>query len=370
MKPAIKRVWVLGAGQLGAMLKHAAQPLGVDLRPVDIALDANLPLDDGDVITAEREQWPSTKATDQLAAHPNFVNQEVFGLVADRVTQKQMLDRLNLPTAPWVLVTEQDTAAGLHQQYGARVLLKQRTGGFDGRGQHWLVEHQGSDNQTSPHLSNAIPHGWHNKVIAEQAIAFDEEVSIVGVRNRVGECHYYPLALNRHQDGILTVTLAPLERLSSLQNVAQAMLKKVMDELDYVGVMAMELFRVGERLLINELAPRVHNSGHWTQSGASISQFEYHVRATADLPLAPAVIKHNSVMINLIGIDYNLAWLALPGAEVFWYGKDVRPMRKVGHINFSMAHQVQLLDSLKSLQATLPDWYQPALDWAINELES
>jgi 5-(carboxyamino)imidazole ribonucleotide synthase len=178
------------------------------------------------------------------------------------------------------------------------------------------------------------------------------------------------LALNRHQDGILTVTLAPLARLRNLQNEAESMLGKVMDELDYVGVMAMELFRVGERLLINELAPRVHNSGHWTQAGASISQFEYHVRATADLPLAPALIKHNSVMINLIGIDYNLAWLALPGAEVFWYGKEVRPVRKVGHINFCMADKAQLISVLKQLQATLNDWYQPALDWAIQELEN
>ncbi|MGY8863447.1 MAG: 5-(carboxyamino)imidazole ribonucleotide synthase [Pseudomonadales bacterium] len=363
MKPAIKRVWVLGAGQLGAMLKHAAQPLGVDLRPVDIELDANLPLEDDDVITAEREQWPSTKATDQLAAHPNFVNQDVFGLVADRVTQKQLLDRLNLATAPWKLVEDEDTATSLHSQYGERVLLKQRSGGFDGRGQHWLI---GGDQVEQV---SAIPKGWHNKVIAEQAIAFDEEVSVVGVRNRAGECHYYPLALNRHQDGILTVTLAPLERLSGLQDEAETMLGKVMDELDYVGVMAMELFKVGERLLINELAPRVHNSGHWTQSGASISQFEYHVRATADLPLAPAIVKHNSVMINLIGIDYNLDWLALPGAEVFWYGKEVRPVRKVGHINFSIADKAQLINSLRLLQATLTEWYQPALDWAIDELE-
>ena len=363
MKPAIKRVWVLGAGQLGAMLKHAAQPLGVDLRPVDIELDANLPLEDDDVITAEREQWPSTKATDQLAAHSNFVNQGVFGLVADRVTQKQLLDRLNLATAPWKLVEDEDTATSLHSQYGERVLLKQRSSGFDGRGQYWLV----GDDQAEQ--ASTIPEGWHNKVIAEQAIAFDEEVSVVGVRNRAGECHYYPLALNRHQDGILTVTLAPLERLSGLQDEAETMLGKVMDELDYVGVMAMELFRVGERLLINELAPRVHNSGHWTQSGASISQFEYHVRATADLPLAPAIIKHNSVMINLIGIDYNLDWLALPGAEVFWYGKEVRPVRKIGHINFSIADKAQLINSLRLLQATLTDWYQPALDWAVHELE-
>lgn len=360
MKRVNKRVWVLGAGQLGAMLQHAAKPLGVDLRPVDIEVDAHLALEDHDVITAEREQWPSTMATDQLASHPNFVNQSVFNLVADRVTQKQMLDRLELASAPWCLVETKHTAKVLHQEYGPRVLLKQRTGGFDGRGQHWLKDGEDS----------AIPEGWHTKVIAEQAIDFDEEVSIVGVRGNSGESHFYPLALNRHQDGILTVTLAPLDRLKGLQSEAESMLKKVMDELDYVGVMAMELFRVGEHLLINELAPRVHNSGHWTQAGASISQFEYHVRATADLPLAPAVIKHKSVMVNLIGIDYNPKWLALPGAEVFWYGKEVRPVRKVGHINFSMPDQAQLIHSLRALQATLTPWYQPALDWAIAQLES
>ena len=246
----------------------------------------------------------------------------------------------------------------MHASYGQRVLLKQRSGGFDGRGQLWLKE----DDQTP------IPEGWHNKVIAEQAIGFDEEVSLVGVRNRAGECHFYPLALNLHQDGILAITLAPLARLLPLQNQAEAMLAKIMDELEYVGVMAMECFRVGDDLLINELAPRVHNSGHWTQAGASISQFEYHVRAIADLPLGPPVIKHESVMVNLIGIDYNHEWLAIPGAEVFWYGKQVRPARKVGHINFAMADRAQLLASLQCLKPMMGNWYAPALDWALQEL--
>lgn len=354
----MSRIWVLGAGQLGAMLKHAAQPLAVDLIAVDIENDSNLDLSDDDVITAEREQWPSTQATDQLAAHANFVNRDVFGLVADRVTQKQLLDRLALPTAAWQLVEDGQEAAGLHAVYGERVLLKQRSGGFDGRGQLWLKQAEATQ----------IPAGWHNKVIAEQAIAFDEEVSVVGVRNRAGECHCYPLALNLHQDGILAVTLAPLARLQSLQGKAETMLKAIMDELDYVGVMAMECFRVGDDLLINELAPRVHNSGHWTQAGANISQFEYHVRATADLPIVAPVVKHESVMVNLIGVDYNLAWLEVPGAEVFWYGKEVRAARKVGHINFAMADKQQLQASLQALRGMLGAWYEPAIDWALEEL--
>ena len=354
----MSRVWVLGAGQLDAMLKHAAQPLAVDLVAVDIEDDRHLDLASDDVITAEREQWPSTQATNQLAAHANFVNRDIFGLVADRVTQKQMLDRLHLPTAPWQLVEPGQSAADLHAAYGAKVLLKQRSGGFDGRGQLWLQQDK----------ATVIPDGWHNKVIAEQAIAFDEEVSVVGVRNRAGECYFYPLALNHHQDGILAVTIAPLARLQHLQSQAQTMLTSIMDALDYVGVMAMECFRVGDDLLINELAPRVHNSGHWTQAGANISQFEYHVRAIADLPLAPAIVKQQSLMVNLIGVDYNREWLAIPGAEVFWYGKDVRPARKVGHINFAMADRQQLLASLQCLQPMLGAWYAPAMRWALQEL--
>ena len=354
----MSRVWVLGAGQLGAMLKHAAQPLGVDLVAVDIEDDSHLNLAAEDMITAEREQWPSTVATDQLAAHSNFVNRDVFGLVADRVTQKQMLDRLKLPTAPWQLVELSQSAKDLHKAYGERVLLKQRSGGFDGRGQLWLHQDQGT----------SIPEGWHNKVIAEQAIGFDEELSVVGVRNRSGECFFYPLALNHHQEGILAVTIAPLDRVQHLQAKAEAMLASIMDDLDYVGVMAMECFRVGDELLINELAPRVHNSGHWTQAGASISQFEYHVRAIADLPLGPAVVKQQSVMVNLIGVDYDQRWLAIPGAEVFWYGKEVRPARKVGHINFALADRHQLISSLQALKPMLGEWYVGPMDWALQEL--
>ena len=355
-----QKIWVIGAGQLGAMLKHAAQPLDVELIPVDIDSTQDIDLSPNDLVTAEREQWPLTAVTQKLSSHANFINKDVFGLLADRVTQKQLLDRLSLPTAPWQEVPVDVTALYLNQKYGARVLLKQRTGGFDGRGQFWLEQAANS----------MIPDGWHGQVIAEQAILFDEEISLVGARAQNGDCCFYPLTLNLHKEGVLVVSIAPRQRLVHLQNRAEMMLRSIMESLDYVGVMAMECFRVGDELIINELAPRVHNSGHWTQAGANISQFELHLRAIANLPLMTPTLKHASVMINLIGIDIDKQFLAVPGAELFWYGKSVRPARKVGHINFSMTETKALGNSLVLMESMLGDWYASAIEWALAELKN
>jgi 5-(carboxyamino)imidazole ribonucleotide synthase len=145
------------------------------------------------------------------------------------------------------------------------------------------------------------------------------------------------------------------------------MLAKLMDELEYVGVMAMECFRVGDQLMINELAPRVHNSGHWTQAGASVNQFENHMRAVAGLPLAPAVIKNQSMMVNLIGVPVNYNWLAIPGLELYWYKKEVRVGRKVGHLNACSGDRDVLLNALTELKA-LPEPYDQALAWLSKQL--
>src|SRR5690606_19681138 len=199
------------------------------------------------------------------------------------------------------------------------------TGGYAGKGQYWLRAAEG----------NEIPADWHEQAIAEQAINFNEEVSLVGARNAAGECVFYPLTLNLHVNGILLGSVAPLKRLESLQHLAETMLETLLHHLNYVGVMAMECFRVDDRLMINELAPRVHNSGHWTQAGASINHLECHLRAIAGLTLGTPGLKGQSLMVNLVGTEHNDQWLAVPGAEVVWYGKSVLPGRKVGHINIS-----------------------------------
>ena len=346
-------IWVLGAGQLGAMLKQAANPLGLDVRPVDIETDATLPLEANDIVTAEREDWPETAATKQLAAHPNFVNLTTFPQLADRLTQKQWIDKLELATAPWFAVEADSTADYAYSTLGDRVLMKRRRGGYDGRGQYWLKQAENTE----------IPDDWKGLAIAEQAINFDEEVSLVGVRGRNGEKYFYSLTLNLHINGILYASVSPLARLADLQPQAETMLGKLMDALDYVGVMAMECFRVGDKLLINELAPRVHNSGHWTQAGASVNQFENHIRAVADLPLAPAVIKNQSMMVNLIGVDVDYDWIGIKGLELYWYQKSVRPGRKVGHINMCSGELNELQAALDKLSLTMPEPYDQALAW-------
>lgn len=353
-----QRIWVLGAGQLGAMLQHAGMPLALDVRPIDIHEHQAPELSATDLVTAEREQWPATLVTQALSHHPYFINQQVFGRLADRKTQKELIDSLGIATAPWRNVANEITSNELRDQLGDRVLLKRRTGGYDGRGQHWL---RTDDDQ--------VPTDWQGEAIAEQAINFDEEVSLVGVRNSAGDCVFYPLTLNLHQQGILYASVAPLARLQPLQEQAETMLGKLLNALEYVGVMAMECFRVGDQLMINELAPRVHNSGHWTQAGASISQFEYHLRAIAGMPTPPAQILGHNVMINLIGTDYNPEWRNLSCARVYWYGKEVRSGRKVGHINIVSNHKTELRETLVLLGDLLPDnYYADAINWSLSAL--
>lgn len=355
----MSKLWVIGAGQLGAMMRHAAMPLNIDVEPIDFNnSELQISVADDDFITAEIERWTETEATRQLSCHPNFCNLNVFPLIADRFTQKKMLDDLSIPTAPWQLVESSTTAEMLYQQINDTVLLKRRTGGYDGRGQFWLKQSEATE----------VPESWHEESIAEKKIPFDEEVSLVGVRGMNGEMHFYPLTLNLHLNGILMASISPLERLSHLQSQAESMLGKLLTSLNYVGVMAMECFRVGDELMVNELAPRVHNSGHWTQAGASLSQFECHVRAVTQLPLSAPSIKGHSAMINLIGVERNDAWLAVSGAELYWYGKEVRPGRKVGHVNVCQYSIPELRASMSKLENLFPEPYPEVFEWVLGNL--
>ena len=355
----MSEIWVLGAGQLGAMLQHAAMPLALTVKTIDIHA-TNVPnLEQDDIITVELEHWPKTAVTTCLSSHPNFLNREGLKIFADRAIQKRLLDRLDLPHANWRYVDNAATAQSLYESLGSKILLKRCSGGYDGKGQHWLDRTRSDD----------IPGQWFNQCIAEEKIEFDEEVSLIGARNSNGDTVFYPLTANLHHQGILLASVAPVTALQSMQTQAQQMLTALMNELEYTGVMAMECFQVGNRLYINEIAPRVHNSGHWTQAGASISQFELHLRAITGLPLIKPVIKNFSVMLNTLGMAYNPKWHAVPGAEVYWYGKEVRPMRKLGHINFSMSDHRQTIKSLDALKPLLDEYYSNAIDWCIGYLK-
>ncbi|WP_145482359.1 5-(carboxyamino)imidazole ribonucleotide synthase [Yersinia aldovae] len=350
----MKPVCVLGNGQLGRMLRQAGEPLGIAVYPVGLDAEPEAVPYQHSVITAEIERWPETALTRELATHAEFVNRDIFPHLADRLTQKQLLDSLNLVTAPWQLLADANEWPQIFANLGELAIVKRRVGGYDGRGQ-WRLRTGEQD---------SLPTDSYGECIVEQGINFSGEVSLIGARSRQGKSVFYPLTHNLHEDGILRISVALPQPNSKLQQQAEKMLSAIMDKLNYVGVMAMECFIVGDSLLINELAPRVHNSGHWTQNGASISQFELHLRAILDLPLPTPVVNTPSAMVNLIGTPVNTEWLSLPLVHLHWYEKEVREGRKVGHLNLNDPDGAALSTALAALAPLLPAEYQNALRWA------
>ncbi|RRW77673.1 5-(carboxyamino)imidazole ribonucleotide synthase [Pantoea dispersa] len=354
----MKPVCVLGNGQLGRMLRQAGEPLGIAVYPVGLDAEPSaLPIAQS-VITAEIERWPETALTRELANHPAFVNRDIFPRLADRLTQKQLLDQLNLATAPWQLLADKSEWPAVFSTLGELAIVKRRTGGYDGRGQ-WRLR---ADETAT------LPDECYGECIVEQGINFSGEVSLVGARGHDGRTVFYPLTHNLHQDGILRTSVAFPQADAAQQQQAEAMLSAIMHELKYVGVMAMECFVTPQGLLINELAPRVHNSGHWTQNGASISQFELHLRAVLGLPLPQPVVFAPSVMVNLIGTDLNTDWLQQPLVHLHWYDKKVRAGRKVGHLNLTDSDPARLTAALNALVPLLPDAYASGIAWAVAKL--
>ncbi|ALL36898.1 5-(carboxyamino)imidazole ribonucleotide synthase [Serratia marcescens] len=354
----MKPVCVLGNGQLGRMLRQAGEPLGIAVYPVGIDAEPEAVPYQNSVITAEIERWPETALTRELATHNAFVNRDIFPRLADRLTQKQLLDQLGLATAPWQLLAGAAEWPQVFEQLGELAIVKRRVGGYDGRGQ-WRLR---------PGQEAELPADAYGECIVEQGINFSGEVSLVGARGHDGRSVFYPLTHNLHEDGILRASVALPQPNPALQQQAEQMLAAILNELNYVGVMAMECFIVGNRLLINELAPRVHNSGHWTQNGASISQFELHLRAILGLPLPQPVVSTPSVMVNLIGTAVNEQWLSLPLVHLHWYEKEVRPGRKVGHLNLNDPNAANLRQALQALAPLLPGEYQSGLAWAQQKL--
>jgi len=354
----MKPVSVLRNGQLGRMLRQAGEPLGIAVYPVGLDAEPEAVPYQQSVITAEIERWPETALTRELATHNAFVNRDIFPRLADRLTQKQLLDQLGLATAPWQLLADAAEWPQVFSRLGQLAIVKRRVGGYDGRGQ-WRLR-SGEE--------NTLPQDCYGECIVEQGINFSGEVSLVGARGHDGKTVFYPLTHNLHQDGILRTSVALPQPDAALQQQAENMLSAIMNELNYVGVMAMECFVVSEGLLINELAPRVHNSGHWTQNGASYSQFEMHLRAILGLPLPKPVVSTPSVMVNLIGTDVSEKWLSLPLVNLHWYEKDVRPGRKVGHLNLNDASASLLKDNLNALVPMLPEEYASGIEWAVEKL--
>ena len=325
-------VGILGGGQLGRMLALAGIPLGIDCVVVEPAPDPPAaavadviaaPFDDPaalaelarrcDVVTVELEHVP-VAALDWLAERvPVRPSPGAVATAQDRKAEKEALAAAGIATAPW---------AAPPVAFPGGTVVKRRFGGFDGRGQVVLAP------------GVPVDGALDGPCISEEVVAFQRELSIVAARAVEGAVACYPVVENRHADGILRTTVAPAPGWTeALQSEAEAIATAVLAQLDYVGVLAVELFAVDGRLVANEVAPRVHNSGHWTIDGAETSQFEQHLRAVAGLPLGSVAVRQSVAMVNLIGeLPDVAALLAVPGAHVHLYGKAPRPARKLGHV--------------------------------------
>jgi 5-(carboxyamino)imidazole ribonucleotide synthase len=300
-----------------------------------------------DVVTFEWENVPSVAASYLAGRLPFFPSIAALETAQDRLDEKALFASAGVETAPYRTVDSRD---GLRQgvsAIGLPAVLKTRRDGYDGKGQYVLRE--AADEERAWQALGGPP------LILEGFVAFERELSIVGVRGRRGDVRFYPLVENHHRDSILRLTLAPAPDIPpQRQREAEAILLEVMEELEYIGVLAIELFDHQGRLLANEMAPRVHNSGHWSMDGAVTGQFENHMRAISGLPLGSTEAIGVSAMVNLIGtLPRSEDVLAIEGAHLHLYGKEPRPERKLGHVNVVAPDREALTQRLQQVQSLI-----------------
>jgi 5-(carboxyamino)imidazole ribonucleotide synthase len=344
-------IGILGGGQLGRMLAMAAARLGLrcqvfapdpDSPAFDVVLNATcaeyadvealeLFANDVDVITYEFENVPAAAAMILAARRPVLPDRKILETTQDRLAEKDFVKRLGIGTADYAEVSSAAALDAAISRIGLPAVLKTRRFGYDGKGQ--AIIRDGDDPKQI----------WEDlgtkSAILEAFIPFECEVSMIAARSADGHVECFDVTENEHRDHILKISRAPAAISDALSAQARLIAESIANALNYVGVLAVEMFVLagpgGPKLLVNEVAPRVHNSGHWTLDGASISQFEQHIRAIAGWPLGKPVRHGPVTMTNLIGDDINSyqQWLTVPGATVHLYGKGpARPGRKMGHV--------------------------------------
>ena len=343
-----RTVGILGAGQLARMMAQAGQPMGLEFMFLDPAKDACAAeygehicagWDDeaalrelgrrADVVTFDFENVPESSASLIESLCPVYPPPRALFESQDRLREKTMMQSLGIPVAPFCPVSSRPELLAAVQAIGLPCVLKTRRFGYDGKGQAVL--------RFQEDLERAWQQLGDSELICEGFVAFHAECSIIAVRDINGRTAFWPLTRNLHRGGILSISTAPAFG-EGLQDQAETMIRSLLDHLGYTGVMALELFLVGDRLLANEFAPRVHNSGHWTIDGACTSQFENHLRAICGLPLGDTDIRFRSLMFNLLGKMPDVAVQASPdtaaSASVHWhdYHKTPRENRKIGHV--------------------------------------
>jgi 5-(carboxyamino)imidazole ribonucleotide synthase len=358
-------VGILGGGQLARMLALAGAPLGVRFLVVDSLPDAcasqvapQLTADWRDfkalqefaeridVATFDFENVPADTAQ-WLTEHTKvFPNPRALSVAQDRLAEKSLFHEIGLDTPAFAKVDNRDELARAVEKIGCPCILKTRRLGYDGKGQFRLKSPADVDAAWDA-LAGAPS-------ILEAFVPFERELSVIAVRSRDGEFRTYPLTQNWHADGILSASLAPAPASDALQPAAFAHAKRVAEELDYVGVFALELFVRDGKLLGNEMAPRVHNSGHWTIEGSPSSQFENHVRAVLGLPLGDTSALGVNVMLNWVGeLPGANPVLSEPRAHWHDYGKTPRAGRKVGHATLCAFTPAEMIDRLARVAVAL-----------------
>jgi 5-(carboxyamino)imidazole ribonucleotide synthase len=342
-------IGIVGAGQLGRMMALAGYPLGLDFLFLD--KDAGTPggqvapllagaLDDrallgqlaarSEVLTFDWENVP-VDALESLPRGGARISPPLRALAAaqDRLTEKRSFELLGIPTTQYAAVDSRESLELAVKKIGLPGVLKTRRLGYDGKGQ--FVLRKPADLDKAWEALGKAP------LLYENLVPFDAEVSVIAVRGLDGAVAFYPLNLNVHRDGILRLTRAPYGN-AALARQAQRAARKLLEHFQYVGVLTIEFFVKRGKLIANEMAPRVHNSGHWTIEGAETSQFENHVRAIAGLPLGSTRARGHSAMINLVGqMPTREQMLREPGLHWHDYGKTARPGRKLGHLTLCEA---------------------------------
>jgi 5-(carboxyamino)imidazole ribonucleotide synthase len=353
-------IGILGGGQLGRMLALAAARLGLrcqvfspdpDSPAFDVVLNAacaeyadvealELFANDVDVITYEFENVPAAAAMILAARRPVLPDRRILETTQDRLAEKDFVKRLGIATADYADVSSGAALRTAISRIGLPAIIKTRRFGYDGKGQAIIREGDNTDRIWADLGTKSA--------ILEAFVPFEREISVIAARSASGDVECFDVTENEHRNHILKVSRAPAAIPDVLAAQAGDLAAKIATALDYVGVLAVEMFvladHAGPRILVNEIAPRVHNSGHWTLDGASISQFEQHIRAIAGWPLGKPVRHGPVTMTNLIGdeiLEYE-KWLTVPGATVHLYGKGPpRPGRKMGHVTQVEAGQTK-----------------------------
>ncbi|MEM7053587.1 MAG: 5-(carboxyamino)imidazole ribonucleotide synthase [Pseudomonadota bacterium] len=335
------KIGILGAGQLARMLAEAGIPAGLEFMFLDPAatpsaarLGQHIQCDwqdaaslhtlaDCDVVTCDFENVPASvlaQLAQQTIVRPSAL---AFEVAQDRLIEKQRFENLGLATPGYRAINSRPDLVAAVEQLGLPAVLKTRRFGYDGKGQFVLRQFEDLELAWQALSEHAL--------ILEQWVPFDYECAITAARNAAGDVCCYPLSTTYHEQGILRFALAGTAR-PALQSEAEAAIRRLMDDLDYIGCMTLELFVKGDRILANEFAPRVHNSAHWTIQGVICSQFENHLRAVCDWPLGATTSRGPALMINFIGqMPEPQPWLKIPGLSWHDYNKSARPGRKVGH---------------------------------------